>query len=73
MVDVIPPHNWVRKIFHPNSRQGVSTDLIVFVGAMSIVCYVKTYVFAVTYVTESDEWFRTWTIYADSSSNYEQE
>lgn len=70
VVDVIPTHDRIGEILHPNARQGVSTDLVVFVGPLRVICHIQTYVLAVAYITVSDHGIRTHSTHAYRSANY---
>lgn len=50
VVNMIPPHYWVRVIFHPDAGQRVPRDLVVLISALSIISHIQTHVLAVRYV-----------------------
>jgi hypothetical protein len=56
MMNVIPPHNGIRKVLDPDSGQSIAAYLIVLIGALGIICHVQSHILTVTYITMSHYW-----------------
>lgn len=69
VMNVITSHHRIGKIFHPNTGQGITTNFVVFVRALSIVCHIKSYIFAVANVAVSDSRICVESIYAKRRSD----
>lgn len=51
-MDMIFPHDWRRKVFHPDAGQRVPANLIVLVGALRVVRDVESDILAIADITE---------------------
>lgn len=68
-MNVILPHDWRGKVFHPDASQSIPANLIVLVRALRVVRYVESDIFAIADITEFYVRIGTGTVDTDSCTN----
>lgn len=72
MVDMILAHNRTGEILHPYTGQSISTDFIVFICTMCVVCHIQADIFAVANITVSNNWNSTNATDTNSCANWKR-
>lgn len=54
VVDVIPPHDRIGVVLHPNAGERVPADLVILVRSLGVIRHVQSDVLTIRYITMSD-------------------
>lgn len=69
VVDVIPAHDRIGVVLHPDAGEGVPADLVILVRTLGVIRHVKSDVLAIRYITMSDYRIRADTTHTNSGTN----
>lgn len=69
VMDVVPSHDRIRVVLHPNSGQRVPTDFVIFIRPLRVIGHIQSDILTIRYITMSDYRVCTHTTHTYSSAN----
>lgn len=69
VMDVIPAHDRISVVFHPNTSESIPTDLVILVRSLRVIRHVQSNILAIRYITMSDYRIRADATHTNSSTN----